>query len=231
MGVPPASGIFSRNSFLTQLSNSNKQTRLTHTYYITSRRYWPGGDSLNRLQAKVRGSISACVDFVQVREKDLSAAALLRLVSTFVKFRTGTATRLLVNGRVDVAVAAGADGVHLPLPELPLAGLRQQLPSLQIAGVSCHNEQEAAAAAAAGADYLLLGPVFETPSKPGVPPLGLERFARICAGSSVPVFALGGVSRANARQCVAAGAQGIAGIRLFQEEANLTQLIAEIKQL
>ena len=138
---------------------------------------------------------------------------------------------LLVNSRADVAVAAGADGVHLPLPALPLAALRSRLTELQIVGVSCHNEQEVDEAAAAGVDYLLVGPVFATPSKPGAEPLGVDRFRSICARSSVPVIALGGVSRLNAAECIAAGARGVAGIRLFQAAADVRELVAWIREL
>jgi thiamine-phosphate pyrophosphorylase len=204
---------------------------LALSYYITSREYWAEGPPFASLRGKVRAAFQAGVSFVQVREKDLSAADLHALVADLAALRGGSATRLLVNSRADVAVAAGADGVHLPMPALPLASLRGRLPQLQIVGVSCHNEQEACEAAAAGADYLLVGPVFATPSKPGAAPLGIERFSRICAMTTAPVLALGGVSRRNAAECVAAGARGVAGIRLFQEAPDLRELVAAIGHL
>lgn len=210
---------------------------LAQTCYITSRVQWGEGPPFASLRFRVRDAIAAGVDFVQVREKDLEAAELAELVKTLVALRGGAATRVLVNSRVDVAVAAGADGVHLPMTALPLAALRPLLKAppprarLQIVGVSCHNEQEVDEAAAAGADYLLVAPVFATPSKPGAQPLGIERLARICAGSPLPVFALGGVERANAAECVAAGARGIAGIRLFQQADDLPALLAHLKGL
>lgn len=175
--------------------------------------------------------MEAGVGWVQVREKDLPAAQLLELVSGFAQMRTGMTTRLLVNSRADVAVAGEADGVHLSMEALPLASLRRKFPQLQILGVSCHNEQEVAQAVTAGADYLLLGPVFATPSKPGAVPLGISRLSKICAQTPIPVFALGGVDRENAQDCTEAGAQGIAGIRLFQQETDLKQLVAEISRL
>lgn len=204
---------------------------MAQSYYITSREHWGHDNPQARLREKVRDAMRAGVDYVQVREKDLPAAALRDLVAGLVAQRGGAVTRLLVNSRVDVAVASGADGVHLPMPALPLAALRCRLPQLQIVGVSCHNEQEVREAAAAEVDYLLLGPVFATPSKPGAEPLGLKRFHSMCEMSPVPVLALGGVSPGNAAQCVAAGARGIAGIRLFQEAENLPQLIAELRSL
>lgn len=204
---------------------------MAQSYYITSRHFWHSPDPLASLQSRVCDAFQAGVDYVQLREKDLSAAALRDLARRLLQLRGEARARLLVNSRVDVAVATGADGVHLPTTALPLAGLRAQIPQLQIVGVSCHNEQEVDEAVAAGADYLLVSPVFATPSKPDAVPLGLERLKRICAQSSLPVFALGGVSRANAAQCVAAGARGIAGIRLFQHEQDLPSLIAELAGL
>jgi thiamine-phosphate pyrophosphorylase len=204
---------------------------LAISYYITSRSHWPDDDSLATLISKVADTVAAGIDYVQVREKDLSGAELLRLAEACGTICAGTATRLLVNGRADVAAVAGANGFHLSSAALPLTALRGQLPGLQIVGVSCHNEQEVAEATQAGVDYILLGPVYETPSKPGAVPLGLERFAGICAQTPVPVYALGGVSRDNAAACVGAGAKGVAGIRLFQTAADLKVLIAKIRAL
>jgi len=161
----------------------------------------------------------------------MSAASLFQLTREAAKLAEGQRTQLLINGRADVAAAAGVTGLHLAADGVALAALRARLPDLQFIGVSCHNEKEVKAAEGAGADYLLLGPVFETPSKPAALPLGLEGLARICGLTSRPVFALGGVNRANAAACVRAGAAGIAGIRLFQQEKDLPQLAAEIRQL
>ena len=187
---------------------------MAKSYYITSRQHWRNGDpaqSVAALQAKVRAAVEAEVVFVQVRQMDLTAAAMSSLVQSLVDIRADAKTRLLVNGRADIAAVSGADGVHLSFAELPMSAVRERLPQLQIVGVSCHNEQEVAEAAAAGVDYLLLGPVFETPSKPGAAPLGVERFGKICRNTSIKVFALGGVNRANAAECVCAA--GLAASR------------------
>jgi thiamine-phosphate pyrophosphorylase len=203
---------------------------LAKSYYITSRHFWHE-DPVASLQAKVREAVAAEIDFLQIREKDMPASALYQLSAALANIAEGSKTQLLVNGRADIAAATGISGLHLSATELPLAALRKSQPQLQFIGVSCHNEKEAEAVEAAGVDYILLGPVFETPSKPGAWPVGLQRLARICRSASVPVFALGGLSRVNAASCVQAGAAGVAGIRLFQEEENLRQLVAEIRQL
>ena len=203
------------------------------SYYITSRMQWGADEPASRsLVETVRKAFQAGVDYVQVREKDMSGASLLSLVAEFSQMNERTrGTRLLVNGRVDVAIASAADGVHLSFESLPLAAIRSRLPNFLIVGVSCHSLREAAEAQQAGADYIILGPVFTTPSKPGVVPLGLKGFSSICAELTVPVFALGGVDLSNARDCVLAGAAGIAGIRLFQNADNIDHLAAEIRKL
>ena len=98
-----------------------------------------------------------------------------------------------------------------------------------ILGVSCHNEEDVARAAGEGASYVLLAPVFETPSKPGTRPLGLSVLEKVCRRSPVPVYALGGVDADNAEACIRAGAAGVAGIRLFQQAPDLEQLCRRLR--
>jgi thiamine-phosphate pyrophosphorylase len=131
---------------------------------------------------------------------------------------------LLVNERLDVAIACGADGVHLPSDSLPLATVKTRAGSASIVGISCHSEEEVEKAGSDGASYVLFGPVFETPSKPHAKPLGVPLLRQVCRRSFAPVFALGGVTRNNAESCIRAGAVGVAGIRLFQEAPNLAEL-------
>lgn len=151
------------------------------------------------------------VDWIQIREKDLSARELLLLCRDIVELAKPAGIRVLVNERADVAKAAGADGVHLPsnaVAPMRFGGL--------FCGVSCHNEAELLAANAEGASYAVLGPVFVPGSKDYRGPLtGLEEFARLVKLVRIPVFALGGVTAANAASCQDAGAAGIAGISLF----------------
>jgi thiamine-phosphate pyrophosphorylase len=207
---------------------------LALTYYITSRKLL--ADSVDdagllaSLAQKVRAAFRAGVSYVQLREKDLPGARLASLTEMMAAFPEKESSRLLVNDRLDVALSCGADGVHLPADSISPAAVRT-LAGHALAGVSCHNGQEVAEASRNGASYVLVGPVFETPSKPGVEPLGLKAFGEICGASAVPVFALGGVTRGNAEKCMEAGASGVAGIRLFQEALDLEELCRYLHSL
>jgi thiamine-phosphate pyrophosphorylase len=162
---------------------------------------------------------------VQVREKDISARALFELVTELREVTAARGCLLLVNDRLDVALAAGADGVHLPGRGMGVAAARAVAGPGMIIGVSTHGPEAAAAAARAGADVIVCGPVWATPSKAGYgPPLGIEvlaRAARGVAGSGARLYALGGATTAErvwqARQ---AGACGVAGIRAFMAAAD-----------
>jgi thiamine-phosphate pyrophosphorylase len=158
----------------------------------------------------------AGVDLIQIREKHLTARALFEFCRALREATRHTSVRLLVNGRWDVAIAAGLDGVHLPGDGIPPARLRHLGPPGLFIVQSCHSAADVAAAV--GADGCVLGPVFPTPSKTGAP-LGLTAFSAIAQASPIPVLALGGIGVANARTCLAAGAAGIAAIRLFQRDA------------
>jgi thiamine-phosphate pyrophosphorylase len=169
-------------------------------YFITDRRLCGGLAPLLELISRQMG---LGVDYIQIREKDLTARELFEFVSAVVKRRGGSRSKILVNSRADVAVAAGADGVHLP-SHAPMV----TLPRLIVAR-SCHTEEELRAAKA---DFVVFGPVFASPGKGE--PVGLEALRRAC-GYRTPVFALGGVTRENEALCREAGAAGVAGIRLF----------------
>ena len=168
----------------------------------------PGGAT--ELLDAIRRNDAAGVDYVQVREKDLAGRALLELTRAAVAV-CGKA-RVLVNGRADVALAAGAAGVHLPSGGIAPERLRRAVPPGFVIGVSCHTVEEVEESQ--GADFAVFGPVFATPGKGA--PRGLEALARAAAASRIPVLALGGVTAENARACVEAGAAGVAAIRMFQ---------------
>ena len=158
-------------------------------------------------------------DFIQVREKDLSDRKLFGLVRSVVAAAHPMGCRVLVNGRADIALAAGADGVHLPSTGLRPRSVRSWVPPGFVVGLSVHSRGEALRAEREGADYVLAGPVYPTPSKLKYgKPLGLRRFARICRSVRIPVYALGGVHARNIGELRAAGAAGVAGITLFQRE-------------
>lgn len=179
-------------------------------YYITDRRAAGGIEPLLRcIQA-------ASADYIQIREKDLSAKALLDLTRRAVAI---TKIPILVNGRADIALAAGARGVHLPGGSIAPRELRRMTAGL--IAVSCHTLDEVRAAEAEGADFAVFGPIFATPGKGS--PVGLDALARAAASVRIPVLALGGVTTANANLCVLSGAAGIAGIRLFQTTRDVAE--------
>jgi thiamine-phosphate pyrophosphorylase len=171
-------------------------------YYITDRRPIGG---FRALFETVRDPMHLGVDLIQIREKDLSARELFEFTLAVLEVRGKIKTRILVNSRADVALAAGADGVHLP-SDAPM----QTLPGLLV-GRSCHTLAEVVQA---NADFVTFGPVFETPGKG--PAVGLDALRAACKLGK-EVYALGGVDWDNAEGCMDAGAIGIAGIRLFQE--------------
>ena len=196
-------------------------------YYITDR-HQLGPRSVETCVAE---AIAAGVDWVQIREKDLPARRLLSLAAWSVEHaRSERHARVMVNDRVDVALAAAADGVHLGGRSLPPPVVRRLAPAGFVVGVSCHSLAEARAAQAAGADYILLGPIFATPSKLRYgPPLGLEVLHEVSTQVTLPVFALGGITVERAAQCLAHGAAGIAGIRIFQDCASMGELVRELR--
>ena len=137
---------------------------------------------------------------------------------------------VLVNDRLDVALAARADGVHLGGRSMPVQVVRRVVPRPFDLGVSCHSLGEAQAAESGGADYLVLGPVFETPSKLGYgPPLGLEKLQIVASRIRIPVLALGGITVERVRPCLEAGASGIAGIRIFQDCESIQERVRELR--
>jgi thiamine-phosphate pyrophosphorylase len=194
--------------------------------YITDRHDLKPGALLPRILDAVR----AGVDLVQVREKDLETRALVELVKSALESARGTNTRIVVNDRLDVALALAADGVHLGRQSIPAEVVRAQVPPDFLVGVSCHSLEEALAAHAARADYLHLGPIFETPSKISYgPPLGLSKLREVTARVKVPVLALGGISVERVKPCLEAGAAGVAGIRVFQDCESVEDRVRELR--
>jgi thiamine-phosphate pyrophosphorylase len=208
--------------------------------YITDRSQFGGTATENegRLLAKITESAVAGIDFIQLREKDLNTREMERLARRAVAaIPAGSQTKLLINSRTDVMLAAGAHGVHLPAGDLPASEVRAVLVktgiSFPVIGVSVHSPAETAAAEAHGADFTLFAPVFE---KNGMAnPLGLQDLHKACRrpridGTPIPVLALGGITLENARQCFEAGAAGIAAIRLFQQNPVKT-VIGRLRSL
>jgi thiamine-phosphate pyrophosphorylase len=182
--------------------------------YITDRRRLPSREAL--LEA-IASNVAAGVDWLQIREKDLSARDLFDLAQRVRALPNPAATKVLINTRVDVALAAGAAGAHLPSGSPPPRYWRAITPPDFLIGVSCHTLDEARAAEQDGADYIFFGPVFTPRSKPeDLPPRGLDRLAEAARAVTIPVLALGGITGENASQCASAGAAGVAAISLFQ---------------
>jgi thiamine-phosphate pyrophosphorylase len=181
------------------------------------RRLVPGGGDFGRVRAclvaQVRHAVEAGVDAVQVRERDLEARELADLVAELVGLTAGSRTRIIVNDRVDIALACGAGGVHLRADSMSPEAVRTIAPSGFIIGRSVHTVDEAVAAKAA--DYLIAGTVWATPSKPGGALLGLAGFAAIAHAVVIPTLGIGGVTVERAGAIAAAGGAGVAAIGLF----------------
>jgi len=221
--------------------------------YVTDRASLPDaelGDPLQPLLDCIAAAAAAGAHWIQLREKDLAARDLVRLTRAAIA-RTAIARteidrcaavnlraanspaahpRVIVNDRLDVAIAERAAGVHLGENSVPAPEARRLLQNLLVAnrpaefltGVSCHSLSTAQAAAAAGADYIFFGPIFPTPSKQKYGPAqGLQRLAEVCRSVTIPVLAIGGINVENAAHCLDSGASGIAAIRLFQRPSEL----------
>jgi len=197
-----------------------------------------GAPVADDLPGVIRRAVAAGVDWIQLREKDLPANALVELARGAVAAAHGSGTRILINDRLDVALAAGAAGVHLGEESLPVMEVVRwrrtagQQAGTFLMGVSCHSGAAAVEAERDGADYLIFGPVFATPSKAAFgAPQGLDRLAEVCRSVRIPVLAIGGVALENASACLAAGAAGLAAIRLFQEAPDLSSLVNRLRSL
>jgi thiamine-phosphate pyrophosphorylase len=193
-------------------------------YYITDRSGFNGTESERyaALLRRIAEAARAGVDTIQLREKDLGPAELELLAreSLHVIRDNSAETKLLINTHADIARAVGADGVHLTADSLPAAEVRalwlhhtRQHPLIS---VSAHSVADALRAESNGASFVLLAPIFEKTAT-SAKGIGLNVLREACAASQIPVLALGGVNLTNARDCLDAGAPGVAGIRLFQE--------------
>ncbi len=209
-------------------------------YYITDRAQFPGNEAQRRrrLLEKIADAARCAVDYIQLREKDLSVRELEALacqaaqtIHESVPLRTGNqqlTTGLLINSRTDIAYAVDAAGVHLRSNDISPSEARkiwqqcgaggparETSHSIPTVAVSCHSPEEVAVAARENADFAVFAPVFEKRASPSAP-VGLEALRQACR-QQIPVLALGGITLQNASACVDVGAAGIAAIRLFQE--------------
>lgn len=167
------------------------------------------------LVSNVRAAAAAGVQLIQLRERDLDGRALFDLAERVVGAVRGTSARVLINDRLDVALAARAHGVHLRASSFLPSRVRAITPAGFLVGRSVHSADEATAMAGEGADYLVFGNVFATASKPGKPGVGLAALQELVRATPLPVLALGGVTRERVPELLAAGAAGYAAISLF----------------
>jgi thiamine-phosphate pyrophosphorylase len=202
------------------------------------------------LLEKIAEVVRAGVDYIQLREKDLPTRDLeslareaVRIVQEAGQPTTGhwPLTTLLINSRTDIALAVGADGVHLRSDDISPQEVRriwqsscgcgrlarENSPQIPLVGVSCHSAEEVTEAAAQGTTFAVFAPVFEKKDALDSPPAGLAALQEACR-NQIPVLALGGVNLSNARSCLAAGAAGIAAIRLFQEN-NIEEIVRSLR--
>ena len=240
-------------------------------YYITDRSAFPGDEPARRrrLLEKIAEAARAGMEYIQLREKDLSLRELEQLAreainavakaQPLITAHQQLATALLINSRTDVALATGADGVHLRSDDVsPLevrtmwqrsadmcgigmcgagtrsassgqALARENPPRNPVIAISCHSAGEVAQAAAGGADFAVFGPVFEKKDAPGARPTGVGALKEACRWG-IPLLALGGITLENAQSCIDAGAAGIAAIRLFQDN-DIAAIVEKLRGL
>jgi len=213
-------------------------------FYITDRTQFLGDENARQraLLAKIAEATRCGVELIQLREKDLCARELealtraaVRVVRENLPTRTENReprTRLLINSRSDVAIACGADGVHLRSDDISPSEVRKiweraEHPEGALISVSCHSAAEVARASSAGADYAVFAPVFGKKDVPRTIPAGLDGLREACR-QKIPVFALGGITLGNAGACIDTSAAGIAAIRLFQEN-DITEVVRQLR--
>lgn len=188
-------------------SNMKTDKQIDFNLYLITDRNQSGG---MRLIDVVEEALKGGVRGVQLREKDLSSRELYELAYDMRKLTTNYGAKLMINDRVDIALAVDADGVHLGLNSMPIHRVRKLLGNNKLIGLSCHNQVNALMAQENGADFITFGPVYYTPSKANYGlPVGIEKLDTVTHMLKIPVFALGGINQENIHEVVAAGTAGI----------------------
>jgi len=192
---------------------------------VTDRRQTNGRPLVPLLQRVLTAGISA----VQLRERDLSARELVTLAREVQAVTASRRAQLLINDRIDVALALEGAGVHLRSNSLPVSVARQLLGAQRLLGISVHAVEEAVSAQSQGADYIVLGPIYETPSKQMFgPPLGIHTLEKACRLVRIPIIGIGGVTAARAREMRRAGAFGVAVITAVLGTADVESATREL---
>ena len=199
----------------------------------TSAQTTPATEDFARVLRLVEAAVDAKIDLLQIREKQLTGKTLYELALTAARITKGTKTKLLINDRADVAVAAGADGVHLTTSSIRSEIVRQAFGEELLIGASTHSLAEVLVARAGGADFVVYGPIFKTGSKVEYgEPVGLDDLARVGPQlAPFPVLALGGITVERAADCMRAGASGIAAIGMLQDPQKLADVVNRIRDL
>ncbi len=198
-------------------------------YLITDRKLLASSDAL---PAAVEESLKGGARALQLREKDVGTRELLCMAYAFREITRRYKARLFINGRVDIAIAAGADGVHLGISDIPVHAARRAAGNDMLIGASAHSVAEARRAEQEGADFVTLGPIYETPSKLQYgKPVGLQTIERVKEEVSIPVFAIGGINRERVGEALKAGAYGVALISAILASENIKSSTEEFMRL
>jgi len=197
-------------------------------YLITDRNI----DREGNIFENVRRAIGAGIRAVQLREKDLEIVELIDYAYELRKITDHYSAKLIINERVDVALAVGADGVHTGYSGIPVRAVRKIVPVEFMVGVSTHGIEEAIKAEEDGADFITCGPVFDTPSKRKYgAPTGVDRLKEVVNRVDIPVFALGGIKESNIAEVMGAGAYGVSMISAILASSNIEKTVKEIVRL
>ena len=190
-----------------------------------------GGGTPTALQGLIRSAAFAGVTLIQIREPSLGDPALLSLTQKAIEETRETGCQIVVNDRMDIALAAGAAGIHLRGTSFSARRVREKAPAGFLIGRSVHDVGEAVAAAASGCDYLIFGTVFPSRNKPpGHPVAGLNELHEVATAAEIPVIAIGGISLENACSALAAGAAGVAAIDLFRGNTLPGTIVSELRR-
>lgn len=183
------------------------------------------------LEKVVKEAVSGGVDVVQLRERGVTSREVYNLARKIKETIKGTPVRLFINDRVDVALAVGADGVHLGQNGLPVETVRRMIGHGMVIGVSTHNLEEARKAENEGADYIFFSPVFSTRCKPGAAPKGIQALQEICSQVDIPIFALGGINKDTLPEVVRAGVTNVGVMSSILTAEDPKASAAELKAI
>jgi thiamine-phosphate pyrophosphorylase len=201
---------------------------LKHSLYLIAASDLAGERPLEKV---VKEAVAGGVDVIQLRERNLHSKGIYSLAKKIKETTDTTSARLLINDRVDIAMAVGADGVHLGQNGIPVETVRRMVGHGMVIGVSTHNLEEAKKAENEGADYIFFSPVFATRCKPGADPKGIDALLEICSLVDIPVVALGGVNETTLPQLVARGVTNAAVMSAILTSKNPKQTASQLKAI